>query len=257
MHEHPYAGVAAALAGTPFSDVRYVERTASTNADAADLLGDARFAGRTLVAEHQTLGKGRKGRTWVAGAGTSLLFTTVLPEPVATATLWIVPFWAALAIGGALERHGVAATLHWPNDLLIESRKVGGILCVSRVSGERASVGVGAGINVHRRAGAEQNIEPPPAFCDDVAPVDRASLLLSILQGYASELGALADPGRIVRAWEKAAELPGRRYRILKDGTQTPFEATALALANGGGLVVARDDGARETISLADARALR
>ncbi|MBV8284558.1 MAG: hypothetical protein JO175_07895, partial [Candidatus Eremiobacteraeota bacterium] len=68
---------------------------------------------------------------------------------------------------------------------------------------------------------------------------------------------ALDNPQRIARVWETAAKVPGRRYRLLKDGEREPFEATAIALANGGGLVVRRDDGTRETIALADARALR
>ena len=59
-------------------------------------------------------------------------------------------------------------------------------------------------------------------------------------------------------AWDDAAELPGKRYRIaLDDAAANPFEAVAQGLAGGGGLIVLRDDGTRETVSLADARVLR
>jgi BirA family biotin operon repressor/biotin-[acetyl-CoA-carboxylase] ligase len=250
-----YASVARSLANTRFADIQYVERTTSTNADAADVLGDQRFAGRTVVAEHQTLGVGRKGRVWLARPNTSLLFTTILPESIPAARLWTVPFWAALALQDALREEGVLASVLWPNDLLLGVRKVSGILCVSRVSGERAWVGVGIGINVHRHHGAERGIEPPPAFCDDVARVTRPALLRAVLARFDALLPMLDDPQRVAAEWQTRAQLP-KRYRILKDGNALPFDATAIALADGGGLIVERD-GARETISLGDARALR
>jgi BirA family transcriptional regulator, biotin operon repressor / biotin---[acetyl-CoA-carboxylase] ligase len=253
----PYAWVARELRDTPFASVAYVEETESTNADAAALLGNAGYRGHTIVAEYQRRGAGRKGRSWSAAPGTALLFTTILPRDVASEALWIVPHWAALAVRAALRSQGVAASLQWPNDLLIAERKLAGILCQSRVSGANAVVACGIGINVHRRAGAETEIDPPPAFCDDVAPVERGRLLLAILSEYTRTFTLLDQPDRVARAWEAAAGLPGARYRILKDDARSPFEAVAQGLAAGGGLRVARDDGSTETIGLADARALR
>ncbi|HEY1868102.1 MAG TPA: hypothetical protein VGG70_07365, partial [Candidatus Cybelea sp.] len=84
----PYEHVAQALAGTAFGSIAYAEETVSTNADAADLLGDDRFGGHTIVAEYQRRGAGRKGRLWLAPAGTALLCTTILPRGIATANLW-------------------------------------------------------------------------------------------------------------------------------------------------------------------------
>jgi BirA family transcriptional regulator, biotin operon repressor / biotin---[acetyl-CoA-carboxylase] ligase len=253
----PYAWVARELRDTPFASIAYLEETESTNADAAALLGDSGHGGHTIVAEYQRRGAGRKGRSWSAAPGTALLFTTILPRDVASEALWIVPHWAALAVRAGLRAQGVAAALQWPNDLLIAERKVAGILCQSRVSGASARVACGIGINVHRRAGAETEIDPPPAFCDDVAPVERGRLLHAILSECARTLSLLDQPERAARAWEAAAGLPGAHYRILKDGARAPFEAVAQGLAPGGGLRVAREDGNAETIDLADARALR
>jgi BirA family transcriptional regulator, biotin operon repressor / biotin---[acetyl-CoA-carboxylase] ligase len=254
--EHPYARIANELTGTAFGRIRYVEEAASTNADASALLGDEGSGGLTIVAEYQTSGAGRKGRSWLAEPGSSLLFTTILPGSLPVHDLWIVPFWVALAIRRALAAHDIGVDLHWPNDLLLGEAKLAGILCVSRSAGDRAWVACGVGINVKRGAGARA-IEPPPAYCNDVHSVDRAGLLRSILLEFDSTRELLGNPQRVARLWEVEAGLPGRRYRLLKDGETAPFEATALALATGGGLVVSRDDGARETVSLADARALR
>ncbi|MEO9169632.1 MAG: biotin--[acetyl-CoA-carboxylase] ligase [Candidatus Baltobacteraceae bacterium] len=255
--EHPYASVASELRGTRFAAVRYVESTASTNNDAAALLGDEAHYGATIVAETQTQGMGRMNRPWLAQPGTSLLFTTILPRSMPAANLWIVPFGVAICVKRALSLSAVHTQLHWPNDLLLEGRKVAGILCVSRIVGDRAWVASGVGINVHRTAGAEQGIDPPPAFCNDVAPVNRATLLRDLLLNYDVWNDALDMPPRIARVWERQAGLPGRPYRIRKDGERSPVEVEAIALANGGGLIVEHRDGRRETISLADARALR
>ncbi|MBV8333078.1 MAG: biotin--[acetyl-CoA-carboxylase] ligase [Candidatus Eremiobacteraeota bacterium] len=253
----PYSAVAEDLAGTPFSAIAYRAETGSTNDDAAALLGDPAAAGLTIVAERQTHGKGRRGRTWIAHPGSALLFTTILPRELPSSHLWAVPFWTVLAVHRALRDCAIEASIVWPNDLLLGTGKVAGVLCASRVSGESAWSACGIGINLRRSPEAAERIDPLPGFCDDVAPVDGASLLRSILRAFDASLDALDNPQRVARVWETTAKVPGRRYRLLKDGEREPFEATAIALANGGGLVVRRDDGTRETIALADARALR
>ena len=216
------------------------------------------ICGLSIVTEHQTQGSGRKGRSWTALPGTSLLVTTILPRAVDASALWAVPLWAARAVRAGLLSQGVATALHWPNDLLVPDRgKVAGILCVSRVTGQTAWAACGVGVNVHRRPGGQADIDPAPAYCDDVTRADRARLLLGILRAYDATLDLLADPRRTADLWEADAGLPGARYRILKDGAANEFEATALRVAEGGGLVVERDDGTIETIDLAHARALR
>jgi BirA family biotin operon repressor/biotin-[acetyl-CoA-carboxylase] ligase len=253
----PYADVEKALAGTAFASIRYVEETQSTNADAAELLANADCAGLTIVAEYQSRGMGRKGRAWQAAAGTALLFSTILPRTIAAERLWIVPFWAALSVRAGLRECGVATILQWPNDVLLGDRKIAGVLCQSSVTGVTARAACGVGINVHRWRDAEAAISPPPAFCDDVAAVDRRALLQAVLLDYERALPQLDEPERVAAAWEAAAELPGRRYRIAPDGTGAPFEAIAEGIETGGGLNIRRDDGSREVVSLADARVLR
>ena len=254
---HPYGRLAGELAGSAFSEITYVAQTESTNADASRLLGDARHFGLSFVAEHQTRGVGRKGRTWRAQPGTSLLATTILPRTLNARDVWVVPFWTALAVRAALAQHEVPTELSWPNDLLVPQRgKVAGILCVSRIVGDKAWMGCGVGVNVHRQPGEHADIVPAPAFCNDVARVDRARLLLAILREYEATLDRLDDARATARLWEAAADIPGKRYRVLRDGESEHFEATAQRLADGGGLVVERN-GLVETINLADARILR
>ncbi|MBV8371914.1 MAG: biotin--[acetyl-CoA-carboxylase] ligase, partial [Candidatus Eremiobacteraeota bacterium] len=238
--KHPYESVRNELAGTPFAAIRYIVETGSTNADAAKLLGDDEYLGASIVAEHQSRGRGRKGRTWTSQPGSSLLVTTILPHAVATTDLWAVPFWAALAVHAALAEHAIVSALCWPNDVLLDGRgKVAGILCASTVTGNAARVACGVGINV-RRPASTASIDPHAAFCDDVKAVDRAALLRALLQQYDARLDLLASTQRTAAHWETAAGLPGARYRILKDGTTQAFDAIALRLAHDGALVVER-----------------
>ena len=82
-------------------------------------------------------------------------------------------------------------------------------------------------------------------------------MLRAILLEYEHTLAAIDSPQRVSALWEEAAQLPGRRYRIQLDGETQAFEAIAQGLASGGGLRVIRENGTRETVSLADARVLR
>jgi BirA family biotin operon repressor/biotin-[acetyl-CoA-carboxylase] ligase len=242
-----------------FGRIERVGVTGSTNDDMARILGEERARGLTLVADYQQRGAGRKGRAWIAPAGSALLCTIALPDPISARDLWAVPFWTALVLAGALDALGVAVMLQWPNDVLLGARKLAGILCVSRVTGDSAWAACGIGVNVRRPADPREidGITPAPAYVSDAQPsVDRDALLHELLACADARYDRLADTGAIVRDWERAANLPGKRYSILTDGEQTPYDATALRLLTGGALLV-EVDGAQREVTLADARVMR
>ena len=251
--------ITAALVGTPFADVRVVDETASTNADAAALLGSS--LGTTIVAEVQTAGVGRTGRMWHAPRSSGLLFTTILPQEIAVADLWAATFWTALAVADGIERAcGVRVDLKWPNDLLLAGRKLCGMLCISRISGERAWVGCGVGLNVFRPSdpAAIAEIAPDPAFLSDLAPqVDRTSLFTGILHAFAGRVPLLGRPGAIARAWEERAAIDGTRYRLRLDRDGSIIEGIARGLGADGALRIQPDDADEVAIHLADAHVLR
>ncbi|TAM91363.1 biotin--[acetyl-CoA-carboxylase] ligase [bacterium] len=240
--------------------IERVEETGSTNDDVASRLG-ADEAGLVRVAGVQTAGRGRRaGRTWIAPRGSGLTFTTALPRALPPHALWCVTFWASLAIRQAITRvTSIALDLVWPNDLLLDGRKCCGILCVSRVEGERAWVGVGSGINVlrPRDAGLLEGVVPAPAFLSDAAGnVDPARLLDAVLDIYAANLPELDRPAEVARRWEREARLEGTPYELLLDEESTPRRVIARRIAADGSLIV-HDGGRERAVSLADARALR
>ena len=155
----------AALAGTRFGDVRWVVTTGSTNSDAMAAARDGAAEGLVVVADHQTAGRGRQARTWVAPRGGSLLLSVLLRPPARVAGA--VTMAAAVAMAEAVEQVAdISPGRKWPNDLVVATddgdRKLAGILAEadwpagSTVSGgyrapaphDRTVVVVGIGINV-------------------------------------------------------------------------------------------------------------
>ena len=122
-------------------DYRYVERTASTQR----LLDDA-SEGAVAVADEQTEGRGRLGRSWVAGPGTSLLLSLLLEPPVAAARLPELTLVAGEACAEAIATvTGLEPTIKHPNDVLVGGRKVAGILAEARDG--RVVLGLGVNVN--------------------------------------------------------------------------------------------------------------
>jgi BirA family biotin operon repressor/biotin-[acetyl-CoA-carboxylase] ligase len=268
------ATVLGCIAATAFARLRYVHETASTNDDAARELGSEAARGTIFLADYQSAGRGRRGRSWTAPAGSGLLFTVSLPDAISASALWAVPFWCALAVHEACANvAGVDLRLQWPNDLLLGARKVCGILSVSRVAGESAWVACGIGLNVQRpheisdsihtsdasdAVGTGNAVDPNAAYLSDADPtVRREDVFVAIVQGLDASLALVRDPQAVARAWEHRARLQGTPYRIAIDGEPAPFDATARRLDATGRLVVATADGNERAVSLGDARVLR
>lgn len=258
-----------ALAGTRFADLTWVAETGSTN---ADLLEAARsgagegVANRVQVADHQTAGRGRLGRSWQAPPEASLMFSVLLtaesgsgsggwgPEDghLLTAALGL----ATVDVLGAGVGDGppFEVGLKWPNDLVAPTadgeRKLAGILAESVVAdGRLAAVVIGMGLNV--RWGPVSDLPPELAgiavSLDQLHPgevVDRQDLLVAILRAFdrrLDDLGSAEGRARLHADHVAACVTLGREVRVeLADGVLT---GRATGLAPGGQLVVAPDGG--------------
>lgn len=181
----------------------------STQSIAAQLLKGAEAPG-LIVAESQTSGRGRFGRTWHSKPGESLCMSLLFHEYADHPKPWLIGMSVAIAAAGAIK-----SQLQWPNDLTINKRKVGGILTemLANESGQRIPV-VGIGINLAQ----EQ-------FPDDIN--ERATSLLIergmapdselIIRSICDRLKSLPEPASwldLVAAWELFDDTPGKRYRL-------------------------------------------
>jgi len=180
--------------GKPY---RRLEECESTNDIAAQWAVDAAdpaVDGALVTADLQTKGRGRRGRSWDSGSGDNVIMSMVLRDKTAADTVWQIGFVCALAISDALLEHGVDARIKWPNDVLIDGKKVAGVLVEvpvqSRDDGWIAIAGVGVNVNRAGFTDAAQFLMPP------------TSLFLET--GSTISPGELADQiAHFVESWEK------------------------------------------------------
>jgi BirA family transcriptional regulator, biotin operon repressor / biotin---[acetyl-CoA-carboxylase] ligase len=220
----------------------------STNDVARDLARQGAAHGTAVLAGEQTLGRGTKGRTWHSPAGLGLYASFVLRGPGggAVPTPHLLPLAAGLAASDAVfEAAAVATALKWPNDLLFEGRKLGGVLCEG-VSGGPAGDFVIAGIGLdigHESADFPAAIRPASTSVRLAAgrdvPVEAVfAALCRALERWYNVL-ARGDRAAVVGAFEARRAFPrGAALKIeTADGT---FEAAYRGLDADGRLVVAR-----------------
>ncbi|MGD0698539.1 MAG: biotin--[acetyl-CoA-carboxylase] ligase [Trebonia sp.] len=181
--------------GGLWTSVEVVTSTGSTN---ADLLARGGPEGQVLVAEEQTAGRGRAGRTWVSLPGASLTFSVLLrPESVPPAARGWLPLLTGVAVAAAVRSAaGVAAVLKWPNDVLVGDRKLAGILAEQSPAGDAVVVGVGLNVTTPQDALPLSPAGlPATSLLVEGAEVAREPLLTEILRGLERlYLAFRADP---------------------------------------------------------------
>jgi len=279
--ENAIEGSRGAAGRSRFGDVRRVSTTGSTNTDVMALARDGEPEGLVLVADHQSAGRGRAGRSWTAPPGASLLCTVLLRPPAPVAPL--VTFALAVAAAEAVEQlTGVRAGLKWPNDLVIEdvaadgsvrTRKLAGILAEAEwpagshiaagyrepAPHERATVAAGIGLNVAWPDELPDDLVDIAVALNHVsdAAVTRDVLLDVLLDRLEVRYGALAQ-GRaeeVLEEWRARSATLGREVRI--DLGAGDVVGTAVDVTDDGHLVVEPPEGGRRTIAVGDVVHLR
>ena len=248
-----------------FSDIRHHDEVDSTNRVAVDLARAGAGEGVVVVTDHQTAGRGRWGRTWVAPRGSSLLASVVL-RPAANRPPALTTVAAALAAAEACSRAAhVRPTLRWPNDLMVGDRKLGGILAEVLETG--AAMVVGLGVNLRWPDGIPDELADVAIALEDVdnAPVDRDRLLAAYLEALEKRWVALAEPaGRrgVLDEYRERCDTFGRAVRVrlpagvAVGGTAVDVEEDGRLMVVSGGatLVLAAGDVMHLTDSGGDAR---
>jgi BirA family biotin operon repressor/biotin-[acetyl-CoA-carboxylase] ligase len=247
------------LAGTRFGTVRFFDELGSTN---SELVEDARAGapeGLVIVADHQTAGRGRLGRTWSAEPGTALLVSALLRPPLPISEVPVVLMAAGLAACDGVEAAaGFRPKLKWPNDLVVGDRKLAGLLTES-TPGEITAVILGLGVNVTAAAYPEE-LAADATSCEEEAgrPVDRAELLVAFLTALEARYSAvLVKGGRetTMQRYRVDSATIGRRVRVELPGQV--LEGTADRVAWNGQLIVVDDNGGQHVVNAGDVKHLR
>ncbi|NOZ69516.1 MAG: biotin--[acetyl-CoA-carboxylase] ligase [Deferribacteres bacterium] len=244
-------------------EIIFHETTTSTN-DAAFQAGRLRHdpEGIVVVADSQTAGRGRFGRRWESPPGVNLYFTVLLRPPLQPREAPLVTLAAGTAAASAIrEFTGLKAEIKWPNDIIVNSRKTGGIL-VEMKTGTRgiSLLAAGIGINVNMT---------PEALPEDIRPfttslraesgraVDRAGLFALILDKleHAYKILLNGDKRALINEWLRLNFTIGKKIQV-----KTPhgiISGVAEAINDSGELMIRLSSGELETARAGDVTVLK
>lgn len=224
--------------------VEVVPQTGSTNADllarAAQLTGPV-----LLVAEHQTAGRGRAGRSWLSSSEHSLTFSLAWKFEGGLQQLSGLPLAVGVALGDALEQLGVQIQLKWPNDVLKDGDKLAGILIETQSApGGGTWAVIGIGLNLIMPDEVEAQLGRSAAGAPWLARMDRDVLMAALLDALAEALRLFAGQGfaAFSARWNLRHAWQGRTVVILDNG-QVLQEGLAAGVDDAGRLLLDTAEG--------------
>ncbi len=203
----------------------YYEEANSTN---TELLNDASLKkhGTVLFANNQVKGRGRLDRKWISEKNYSLTFSILLTENITTNNVNIINLATSIAVAQSLENlYQLDVRLKWPNDVLIATRKVCGILVESQSKGdklERVVVGIGVNVNQPMFEGGF-NVPPTSIKKEFGKNVSRERLMAEILNEFEKLLKKVKHhPEEILNNWRSKCKMIGEKVKII-DGENELF----------------------------------
>lgn len=221
----------------------------------------ARPGPAVLITDHQTAGRGTKGRSWFDPPGGSLLMSVRLFPHLPPSQLHLFTMALSLAAAGACaEVAGVEVGLKWPNDLFVQDRKLAGVLAESSVRGGRVeALVIGIGMNVNWPPEVPAELADTAVALNQLAgaDVDRVALAQAAIRNLEAQLTLLESPGgpdRLLARYRACSVTLGRQVRV--ELPDAPLLGTAVDIANDGQLIV-EIDGFRRHFAAADITHLR
>jgi BirA family biotin operon repressor/biotin-[acetyl-CoA-carboxylase] ligase len=231
----------------PQRQIHYLPSVGSTMTEAARLLADGAPHGTFVVAEQQTAGMGRLGRSWISEPETGLYLSVLLDLPLSPSNLPIASLVLGLATAEAIHKAThVACDLRWPNDVLINERKVAGILTHLIES----YIIAGIGINVNQTSFPAGLRTPATSLRMEShgRMQSREEILLAVLEsldGFCSTLQA-KGPNGILRAFTSSSSYAINRRVVVEEGG---LRGVTAGLDENGFLLLRSDDGRMERIA--------
>jgi len=218
------------------------DRVHSTNTEAAARAGDSTHAGVVYLAHEQTAGRGQHGRSWLCQPGTGVLLSVLLFPPPALRRPVQLAAWAANSVCDTIfQCSGLRATIKWPNDVLIQGRKVCGILIEQ---GRGTVVGIGLNVNQTSEALALASLSQAASLrCFTGNSYDCSHVACALIEQLDIQYDGLlrGDHCNLEAAWTSRTGLVGKRVLIeCHDGTH--FGRLKSLSFDGARLELARDE---------------
>jgi len=225
--------------------VIYCRSVGSTNELARELAAAGAAEGTLVLADEQTAGRGRLGRSWLSPAGSSLLLSLIFRPPWTPQQAGRLTMICSLAAAEAIEAQtGLTVNLKWPNDVLIGGRKVGGVLAELSVMGDVLDyVVAGLGLNVNfDPAQMPQLGNSATSLARELGrPVSRLELLSAFLRRVESSYRRALAGWMPHEAWAARLETLGRWVQVITPAGQE--DGLAEAVDADGALLLRRADG--------------
>ena len=223
-------------------EIYYFDSIDSTNTKAKELAEEGHPSGTLVVADRQTAGKGRRGRSWESPTGIGIFMTLMLKPEINPNNASMLTLVAAMATTRAIRRvTGVPAMIKWPNDIVMNGKKVCGILTEMSAQFDYINhIVIGIGINVHNEDFPEEIAKTASSlYLESGQHIHRASLIEAFLEEFedvSAEYLKTEDMEGLQKEYDAMLVNRGRQVRVLDP--KEPFEGKAMGITKKGELIV-------------------
>lgn len=224
-------------------EVLYFDTIDSTNTKAQELAEKGYPSGTLVVADKQESGKGRRGRSWVSPSGTGIFMTLMIKLDINPNNASMLTLVAALAVAKAITSvTGEEAMIKWPNDIVVNSKKVCGILTEMNAQFDYINhIVVGIGINVHNESFPEEISQMASSLMIEAGGkrFHRAQIIaetMSYFEQYYDTFLKTQDLSALVREYDKLLVNRNKSVRVLDP--KEPFDGKAMGITPKGELIV-------------------
>ncbi len=199
----------------------YTEEIDSTNTFLLDKSNKYNTDGTVLLAEKQSKGKGRKDRVWYSAKGQNLTYSVLLTDKkLFSKNLNLINFASSLTVALSMENQfQLKPDLKWPNDVMINGKKIAGILLESTSTGsriERLVIGIGINVNQTQFQGS-YNVVPTSLKNELHITVEREKLLAELLNNFEEILQRVKnEPGEVMKDWKSRCRLIGEKIAVIE-----------------------------------------
>ena len=224
-------------------EVLYFDTIDSTNTKAQELAEKGYPSGTLVVADKQESGKGRRGRSWVSPSGTGIFMTLMIKPDINPNNASMLTLVAALAVAKAITSvTGEEAMIKWPNDIVVNSKKVCGILTEMNAQFDYINhIVVGIGINVHNESFPEEINQMASSLMIEAGGkrFHRAQIIaetMSYFEQYYDTFLKTQDLSALVREYDELLVNRNKSVRVLDP--KEPFDGKAMGITPKGELIV-------------------
>jgi BirA family transcriptional regulator, biotin operon repressor / biotin---[acetyl-CoA-carboxylase] ligase len=237
--------------------IHYFHSLDSTNTKAYQLAMDGAGEGEVIIAESQEKGKGRMGRQWFSPPFVNLYLSIILRPKILPHQASLMTLMAAIATTDAIQKYsGLAPSIKWPNDILLQDRKVAGLLNEILSETDRIHfmiLGIGVNLNMDKKTFPKEiRARATSLKIETGQTVSRKAFLQTLLQELEDWYTVFLKKGSfsVLNAWRDRTQIKGRQIKVVFPGET--LKGVAVDIDSDGALILRTRDGSRRRILAGD-----